>query len=119
MGSGENRNQKDEVIIRRPKNVINNLSVGIDIGIADTAADMCPTSFKTKIGKTIHMKDGMPVRLQKKNGVYLILLSTSEVGRLTTRQAEIIDRCSQLGVNYSGKILIHDEQAAAIFTRSL
>lgn len=119
MGSGERRKDKDTVIIRRPKKIIEGLPKGSGVGIADTAADTCPAAFRVKLKINPHIKDGAAIRLVKQSGVYVILISTTEIGKLNAPQTAIVDRCAGLGVLYSGMIVISNNQPYAAFTRKL
>ncbi len=120
MGSGENRNNKDTVIIRRPKKILDGISsVAAGVSIADVAADICPAAFKVKLKANPHIRPGAIVRLTKQSGIYLILLSTTEVGRLNTTQSATVDRCDKLGVKYHGVIVIINDQPYATFSRKL
>jgi hypothetical protein len=119
MGSGEKRNPKDTVIIKRPQKATLGLPSGVSSSTADIAADICIPSFEVKLKPSPHVKANARVRLIKAGNIYLVMISTTEVGRLTTTRTAIIDNCASLGIYYSGTVVLKKDGPYAVFTRNL
>lgn len=119
MGSGEKRNPKDTVIIKRPRIAVIDLPSGVSSSKADIAADVCIPSFEVKLKPSPHIKTGARVRLVKAGNIYLIMLSTTEVGRLTAARTAIINNCASLGIHYAGVVVLKKNGPYAVFTRNL
>lgn len=119
MGSGEKRNQKDTVIVKRPQKAVLDLPSGVSSSKADIAADVCIPSFEVKLKPAPHVRANARVRLVRSGNIYLIMISTTEVGRLTTARTAIIDNCGSLGIHYSGTVVIKKDGPYAVFTRNL
>ena len=108
-----NRNKKDSIIIREPLSV----SAGSGRSRQDQIAETCEISFHVKVKETPLVKKDVPVSLQKSGMYYHILVLASIVGKLTTKQSEMIDSCTLLGVSYVGKIIKEPNGMYARFTR--
>ena len=108
-----NRNKKDSVIIREP------ISANISGGRSrqDQIADTCEISFHVKVKESPLVKKNVPVTLEKAGAHYHILILASIVGKLTTKQSEMIDTCFRLGIRYVGKIIQESNGIYARFTR--
>jgi hypothetical protein len=119
MGSGDKRSPKDTVIIKRPKKAVLDLPLGVSSSKADIAAGVCIPSFEVKLKPSPHIKAKAPVRLVRSGGIYLIMLSMTEVGRLTAARTAIIDNCASLGIHYSGTVILKKDGVYAVFTRNL
>lgn len=85
-------------------------------GIPQTSK--CPITFQAKVKKTNLTKDTVPVHLDIKGNNVFILISGTEIGKLTSSQAKMVIECSELGVRYRGRISIKNDLVYAHFHRS-
>ncbi|MBN8787192.1 MAG: hypothetical protein J0I84_08885 [Terrimonas sp.] len=107
------RNKKDSVIIREP--IAQNTGGGR--ARQDQIADICEISFHVKLKESPLAKKDVPVTLKKFGHYYHILVMASVIGRLSTKQSEMVETCARLGVRYAGKIIKEPNGMYARFTR--
>ncbi len=108
------RNKKDSVIIREP---IAANAAGGGRSRQDQIADTCAISFHVRLKESPLVKKDVPVSLQKSWPYYQILVMASIVGKLSTKQSEMVETCTHLGVHYAGKIIKESNGMYARFTR--
>ena len=121
MGSGRNNRKKgDSPIIRRPKRAM--ASIGANSGnpgVAETVAEACPISFQVRLIKSPLTKEGIKVHLYIKDDMYVIKIGNSEVGVLNRQGSAMINKCKELGVHYSGEIVLKQDKVYARFKRNI
>ncbi|HVT85195.1 MAG TPA: hypothetical protein VHD35_08315 [Chitinophagaceae bacterium] len=117
MGSGKNRKENDQPIIRRPmKRGFTGIEAPGDNG--SVVADICLPSFEQRVKKSSLTVQGIPVRLQKEGNGYAICIGENIIGMLSAKNSVLVTKCSALGVKYIGKIVVNKSNAyAARFTR--
>ena len=124
MGSGSTRKITDSPIIRIPK-VSQKSKGGVGGGgggrqgsTPEEVASVCVSSFETKLTKNHLLKDGLPVFLKKNgSGVYDILLFNKNVGSLNIKISGMVERCTEMGVLYTGEIKQKKDEFYARFIR--
>ncbi|OQP45422.1 hypothetical protein A4H97_32270 [Niastella yeongjuensis] len=121
MGSGrDNRKKGDSPIIRRPKFIITSVDVNsVNPSVAETVADVCPISFDVRLINSALTKKGVRVHLDIKDNSCVIKIGNTEVGVLNRQRSETITKCKNLGVHYSGEIVLKQDKIYARFERHL
>lgn len=114
MGSGTKRKKKDKTIIRTPEGTVTS---GIGPSRGNSAADICPVSFDFKINPNIWAIHGASISLTKNGSKYLLRISGEEIGVLNQRLSAIVTNCDELGIRYTGRIVIEKEVIYARFHR--
>lgn len=119
MGSGTVRKENDAPIIKRP---IKKALIGSEIpDIGGIAADVCIPSFDQKVKKNNLTYPGVKVRLQIEaatyTSIYSIYIGENVIGILNEKHSKMVKRCSALGVQYFGKIILKKGSPYARFTR--
>jgi hypothetical protein len=116
MGSGNgNRKGKDAPIIKRPIKFAGSIPGKPDKGGA--IAEICLPSFDKKVDASNLTKKGVKVWLKQNGAVHDILIGANLIGRLGTKLSMMVTKCGELGVNYSGEIIIKNDEPYARFTR--
>lgn len=107
------RSKKDAVIIREP------IGMRTEGGKArpDRIAELCQISFHVKLNESPLVHKDVPVSLKKQDKLYDITVMDSIVGKLSSKQSQMIDTCVLLGVRYAGKIVKEPKGVYARFTR--
>lgn len=121
MGSGTNRKATDAPIIRKPKgqNVIDGASSSGGSGHSpDIIADICIASFDVKVLEHPLAKEGQSVILFRKDGLYEVHLSGETLATLDKKISDMVERCGEMGVRYSGKIIRKGKHQYARFLRT-
>jgi len=118
MGSDKNYKRKlsDAPIIRVPisfSSIVGESSKGLP----EIVSEICPTSFQEKLESSPYLKEGIKVFLEKKNERYSIIIQATEIGLVSKRNSIRISKCLELGVRYSGKIVITKGEFYARFFR--
>jgi len=102
MGSGTNRKKSDAPIIRTPKASGNTGGGGYNKS-PDEIANVCISSFQIEIIKHPTLKESMPaIMVKNKNDIFEVFVSNKKVGILSKNRSEMVDRCQEMGVKYSG-----------------
>lgn len=110
---------------KRTKAKVNDLptiSMSGDIpggGAASPSTAKCPITFQAKVKKTnVTRHNDVPVNLSIKGTIVLMLISGTEIGRLSFSQSKMVIDCSEMGVRYKGRILVKNDLIYARFERS-
>lgn len=80
-------------------------------------ADICPVSFDVKVKPNIWAIQGASITMTKNGSRYILTISGEEIGSLNQRLSAIVANCGDLGIRYSGKIVIEKEVIHARFHR--
>ena len=118
MGSDKHskRKRSDAPIIRIPISFSSIVGENKK-GIPEIVSETCPTSFQEPVENSPFLRDGIKVFLEKRNERYAIMIQATQIGLLSKRNSLKISKCLELGVRYSGKIVIQKEQYYARFFR--
>jgi hypothetical protein len=118
MGSGNNnRKNSDTTIVRRPKAFS---SLGLSSGSGGGSnTDVCIPSFEVLIKDTNLTQVGVKVYLKKEIDVFSITIAGSIIGHLPNKYSKIITQCLEMGVKYSGEIILSKTKKYARFIRLL
>lgn len=93
-------------------------TISVSGGGAPPATSKCPITFQAKVMKTNLTRAGVPVHLDIRSASVLILISGTEIGKLSSTQAKMVKECSELGVRYKGRISIKNDLVYAHFERT-
>lgn len=121
MGSGSTRKSTDSPIIRIPK--VSQRSKGGGSGgrqgnTPEEVANVCVSSFETKLTRNRLLKNGLPVFLKKNgSGIYDILLFNKNIGSLNEKMSEMVEICTEMKVSYTGEIKQKKDEFYARFIR--
>ena len=115
MGSGtKNRKNSDRILIKRPTAT---LPIGSGGAMSKDPADVCIPSFEAKVIKGPLTQVGVPVRLKPGFPHYALLIGNVEIGKLSPELSDMVQKCSDWGINYAGKIVIKNITSYARFIR--
>ncbi len=118
MGSGNNnRKSSDTTIVRRPKAFAAS-------GLSSTSgggytADVCIPSFDVLIKESNLTQHGIKVYLKKETQGFSVTIAGSVIGHLTVKYSKMITKCLEMGVKYSGEIILFKTKKYARFIRLL
>ena len=120
MGSGTNRRPSDSPIIRTPKKAGGTGGSG-DGGrdAADRVADVCLPSFEVKIKEHALVKKDQTVTLSKDGTLYAVLILSEKIGSLDDKLSKMVDECGEMGVKYTGKVVMKEGKPYARFFRKM
>jgi hypothetical protein len=118
MGSNKESKRKrtDAPIIKVPisfSSIMSNNSKGLP----EIVSELCPSSFQEKLELSPYLKEGIRVFIERKGTIYSIMIQGTEIGIISKRNSSKISKCLELGVQYSGKIIISKGEYYARFFR--
>ncbi len=116
MGSSSNRKKNDNFRVNSPKKQGGDKGAG-GSGGNSSKEDInvtCPMAFDVSIKPSRLLPDGTAVTIR---GTELVAMGES-VGKLQPRQIQMITKCSEKGITYSGKILNRKDKPYVRFTQN-
>jgi hypothetical protein len=118
MGSGRNSKRKnnDAPIIREPLSFSSIINEGRK-GLPEIVSELCPTSFQERLENSPYLNEGINIFLLQKGARYSIMVHGTEIGFVSKRNSIKLFKCLEMGVRYSGKIVIHKGDYYARFFR--
>ncbi|RZK27025.1 MAG: hypothetical protein EOO43_00980 [Flavobacterium sp.] len=108
MGSSDKRKTKDQIIIKRPKSLVNttsDISGSSSSDLPEEISNTCPPSLQITVTKNNLVAKGIKVDLVLIDRIYKVQLGGAIIGQFTERQSNTIAKCSELGVKYKGLIV--------------
>lgn len=118
MGSGNsNRKDSDTIVMRAPKQ-FSELGLGANFQ-GNKSIDACIPSFESIVNNTNLSYEGAKVYLDKMGSKFSITLGGTTIGTLNLKLSTMIMKCQEMGIRYSGEIIIHKNNTYARFTRIL
>ena len=115
MGKGPSRKPGDQPRIKMAETVQYINSTGKS-GKAFTA-DQCLVTFQAKVEKSALTAQDIRVRLETVGERYAIMIGGNKIGSLNIQQSKMVAECQELGIRYTGKIVIENNTIYARFKR--
>lgn len=120
MGSGTKRKENDQPLIKRPQTLIDSISNGTGGNYAsksESTPNICPVSFQIKLDTSVTALNGVKVHLVKFNDLYQVEFMGSQLGVLNKKQSAIVTICGEMGIKYTGEVVLIKEDHYARFFR--
>nr|WP_067063768.1 hypothetical protein [Mucilaginibacter sp. L294] len=115
MGSGSNRKDKDQPLIKVP--ITDETDID-SIYLGNALIDRCIASFDVKVEKLKFIYPGISVELRNSSGMYVVSILGNDIAVLNKKLSTMIDECSQIGIKYKGIIIEESEVYFARFLRT-